>query len=97
MTKLSSASLTQPSAPPSRPSVSGQNISVRLSPGSKVAPVMPRPTSCGGAAPSKLHSVSLPSSFFTFTYSHECGLLKAQRATVPVSTTCVSRSNMLKE
>ncbi len=68
-----------------------------MSPGSNVAPVMPRWIKPVGAEPSKLHNTSLPSSPFTFTYSHECGLLNVQRTTLPVLTICVSRSNIAKE
>src|ERR687898_303316 len=56
----------QPSPTPGRPSFNGQYEIVSVSPGLNVLPVMPRWSSDGGAEPSKLHRVSLPSGFLTF-------------------------------
>jgi hypothetical protein len=65
-TNVPLASRAQPSPPPGRPSFSGQYEIVTVLPGSNVAPVIPRWSSDGGAEPSKLHSVTLPSAFLTF-------------------------------
>ena len=65
-TNVPLASLAHPSPPPGRPSLIGQYETVTVAPGSKVAPVMPLVSSDGGAEPSKLQSVSLPSAFLTF-------------------------------
>src|SRR5262245_42722736 len=94
---LPSEPFAQPIAPPGRPSLSGQNMNCTLSPGLNVSPVMPREMRPVGAEPSKLQSVVEPSGFLTFTNSHECGLLNAQRCTVPLFTSCVSRSNIANE
>ena len=72
-------------------------MNVTVAPGLKVSPVMPRWISPVGAEPSKLQSVSVPSEFLMLRYSHECGLLNAQRTTVPVLTICVWPSNIAKE
>src|SRR5215470_14547895 len=94
---LPSSSFAQPIAPPGRPSRSGQYMKVTVAPGLNVSPVMPRWIRPVGAEPSKLQSVSVPSGFFTLRYSHECGLLNAQRTTVPVFTICVAPSNIANE
>jgi len=65
-TKVPFASFAHPRPPAERPSLIGQYETVTVAPGSKVLPVMPRVSSDGGAEPSKLQSVSVPSAFFTF-------------------------------
>src|SRR5215471_5785871 len=72
-------------------------MNVTVAPGLNVSPVIPRWISPVGAEPSKLQSVSVPSGFLMFKYNHECGLLNAQRTTVPVFTICVWPSNIANE
>src|SRR6187200_1168179 len=96
-TNVPLASFAHPRPPAGRPSFIGQYETVTMAPGSKVLPVIPRVSSDCGAEPSKLHNVWVPSAFLTFRYSHECGALNCQRATVPVATFSTLLSNIANE
>ena len=55
--------------------------------------VKPLRSSVFGVAPSIIHGVVVPSSFFTLTCSHACGLIHSMRVIVPCNSTGLLTSN----
>ena len=80
-----------------RPSRIGLPVIVIAVPAAKSLLRIPARVSVLGPSASKPHVVTVPSSFFTSTSSHECGFVYWNSLTVPVTVISLASSNMTAE